>query len=62
MYKDCLGNTYSELPRKPPQHKAKPSKGGSRKWDKSSTTWQQKVKTREAAHRAKGHRFTPYPC
>lgn len=64
MYRDCLGNVYKSLPSRPPQHKAKPSKGGDRKIGRSKRKgeWRSKVKSREATHRAKGHKFTVYPC
>lgn len=60
MYRDSLGNTYSRIVNKKAgqPHTAKSSSGGSRKWDKSSATWQQKVAWREALHRKWGHRFT----
>lgn len=73
MYKDCLGNTYSRLPRPKPTKGAKPSKGGRNKIGRNRTnnngpvrmrseTWQSKVKSREASHRANGQKFVSYPC
>jgi hypothetical protein len=60
-YRDSLGNTYSRCinGRAGQPHKAKPSSGGNRKWDKSDMTWRQKARFREATHRKWGHRFTP---
>jgi hypothetical protein len=31
VHYDCLGNRYDRVPKPPPVHKAKPSKGGVRK-------------------------------
>jgi len=64
MHRDCLGNVYKTLPSRPPQHKAKPSKGGVRKIGRSHRVgeWRKLVRAREASHRAHGHKFTPYPC
>lgn len=64
MYRDSLGNTYPSLPTRKPNPGAKPSKGGARKYDRNRkpSEWRHKVKQREAAHRARGQRFSIYPC
>lgn len=61
MYRDSVGNIYKSLPSRKPTPGAKPSRGGSRKFNRNRKDGNQRARTTANIVRRRARHFALHP-